>query len=40
MELFLLEHFKRLDKDDTGFIKLNELIVALRSCDKIKLSKV
>lgn len=40
MEMFLLEHFKRNDKDETGFIKINELLVSLKSCEKIKLSKV
>lgn len=40
MEMFLLEHFKRNDKDNSGFIKINELMVSLKSCDKIKLSKV
>ncbi|CAK61582.1 unnamed protein product (macronuclear) [Paramecium tetraurelia] len=40
MEVFLLEHFRRQDKDNTGFIKINELMIALKSCEKIKLSKV
>jgi Ca2+-binding EF-hand superfamily protein len=40
MENFLLEHFKRQDKENTGLIKINELMISLKSCDKIKLSKV
>jgi len=39
LELFLIDLFTKLDQENKGKIKLSDMMMQLKTCEKIKLSR-